>query len=85
MPAKTVVRLLQPLGHDLLVDFADAEGAWAAVAQIDWKTNWMQPGDRVKACLELASLHFFDAHSGERLRLEETALASSVLGQGARL
>ena len=62
-----IVRSLQPLGHDVLIDLGEIDGTWTSIAQTSWKTNTVSVGDKVSAHVYLSDIHFFDAESNKRI------------------
>ena len=62
-----IVRSLQPLGHDVLIELGDIDGTWTSIAQTSWKTNTVSVGDKVSAHIYLSDIHFFDAESNKRI------------------
>jgi len=62
-----IVRALQPLGHDVLIDLSDRNGTWRAVAETDWKNNTATVGSEVLVSVDFSELHLFDGQSEKRL------------------
>ena len=62
-----IVRSLQPLGHDVLIDLSTKDDTRAFVAQTSWKSNTAAVGCEVSAHINFSGLHFFDAQSKKRI------------------
>ena len=62
-----IVRSLQPLGHDVLIDLGTKDNTSAFVAQTSWKSNTASVESEVSAHIDFSGLHFFDAESKKRI------------------
>lgn len=62
-----IVRSLQPLGHDVLIDLSSKDDTWTSVAQTSWKENSVSMGSEVLVNINFNELHFFDAQSKKRI------------------
>ena len=62
-----IVRSLQPLGHDVLINLGSKDDTWTSVAQTSWKKNSVSVGSEVLMHINFSELHFFDAQSKKRI------------------
>ena len=62
-----IVRSLQPLGHDVLIDLSTKDDSRSFIAQTSWKSNTASVGSEVSAHIDFNGLHFFDAKSNKRI------------------
>jgi hypothetical protein len=62
-----IVRSLQPLGHDVLIDLSTKDNTSAFIAQTSWKSNTASVESEVSAHINFTVLHFFDAESKKRI------------------
>ena len=62
-----IVKSLQPLGHDVLIDLITKDNTSAFVAQTSWKSNTASVESEVSAHINFTGLHFFDAESKKRI------------------
>ncbi len=62
-----IVRSLQPLGHDVLINLGSKDNTWTSVAQTSWKKNSVSVGSEVLVHINFSELHFFDAQSKKRI------------------
>jgi multiple sugar transport system ATP-binding protein len=62
-----IVRSLQPLGHDVLIDLNSKDNQLTSVIQTGWKNNSASVGSEVVMHINCNELHIFDAISEERI------------------
>lgn len=62
-----IVRALQPLGHDVLIDLSTKDDSSSFIAQTSWKSNTASVESEVSAHIHFSGLHFFDAKSNKRI------------------
>jgi ABC-type sugar transport system ATPase subunit len=62
-----IVKSLQPLGHDVLIDLNTQDSTRTIVAQTSWKSNTVSVKSEVSAHINFDGLHFFDAESKKRI------------------
>jgi len=62
-----IVRSLQPLGHDVLINLNSKDNQLTSVIQTDWKNNSASVGSEVVMHINCNELHIFDAISEERI------------------
>jgi hypothetical protein len=62
-----IVRSLQPLGHDVLINLGSKDDTWTSVAQTSWKKNSVSVGSEILMHINFSELHFFDAQGKKRI------------------